>query len=112
MLGPSLRMQKKLEYPPVDPDNQGLFFVFSGAEIRPHSQWNSVDFFPHFEKKVPMLKKKNLSSNFHLVTTDKQAATITSYFSFSLMTIVCKIVIIFLLINLNMCFGCPKEPSH
>ena len=23
-----------------------------------------------------------------------------------------KIVIIFLLINLNMCFGCSKEPSH
>ena len=23
-----------------------------------------------------------------------------------------KILIIFLLINLNMCFGCSKEPSH
>ena len=24
----------------------------------------------------------------------------------------CKIVIIFLSINVNMCFGCSKEPSH
>ena len=24
------------------------FFMFSGAEIRPHSQWNLGDFFPNF----------------------------------------------------------------
>ena len=36
----------------------GIFWVFSGAEIRPHSQWYLGDFFPNFEKKIPNLKKK------------------------------------------------------
>ena len=31
--------------------NSGIFLVFSGAEIRPHCQWNSGDFFPNFDKK-------------------------------------------------------------
>ena len=25
------------------------FFVYSGAEIQPHSQWNLGDFFPNFD---------------------------------------------------------------
>ena len=29
----------------------GIFVVFPGAEIQPHSQWNLGDFFPNFEKK-------------------------------------------------------------
>ena len=30
---------------------QGFFFVFSGAEIRPHSQLNLGDIFPNFDHK-------------------------------------------------------------
>ena len=36
----------------------GIFLVFSGAEIRPHSQWNLGDFFSQFWKKNPNLQKK------------------------------------------------------
>ena len=39
--------------------SQGFFFVFSGAEILPHCQWNLGDFFPNFEKKIPIFKKKD-----------------------------------------------------
>ena len=34
-------------------EETGIFSVFSGAEIQPHSQWNLGDFFPNFEKKIP-----------------------------------------------------------
>ena len=43
---------------------QGFFFVSSGAEIRPLSQWDLGDFFPNLKKKwdlgdfFPNLKKK------------------------------------------------------
>ena len=30
--------------------------MFSGAEIRPHSQWNLGDFFPNFEKNPDLQK--------------------------------------------------------
>ena len=36
---------------------QGICFVFSGAEIPPHSQWNLGDFLPIFLKKIPIFKK-------------------------------------------------------
>ena len=36
----------------------GIFLVFSGAEIWPHSQWNLGDFFPNFEEKNLNLQKK------------------------------------------------------
>ena len=32
---------------------QGFFSSVSGAEIRPHSQWNLGDFFPNLVKKIP-----------------------------------------------------------
>ena len=35
---------------------QGFFFVFSGAEILPYSPWNLGDFFPNFEKQIPILE--------------------------------------------------------
>ena len=35
---------------------QGFFFVSSGAEIRPLSQWDFGDFFPNLNKKIPNLK--------------------------------------------------------
>ena len=41
----------------ICPNSSGIFFVFSGAEIRPYSQWNLGDFFPNFEK-IPIFKKK------------------------------------------------------
>ena len=36
---------------------QGFFFVFSGAAIRPHSQWNLGDCFPS-DIKIPIFQKK------------------------------------------------------
>ena len=36
-----------------------FFFVSSGAEIRPLSQWDLGDFFPNLKKKNPNLKKKD-----------------------------------------------------
>ena len=36
---------------------QGLFLVFSGAEIGPHSHWNLGDFSLVFVKKNPNLQK-------------------------------------------------------
>ena len=38
--------------------DSGIFGVFSGANIRPHSQWNLDDFFSPFLKKYPNLQKK------------------------------------------------------
>ena len=35
-----------------------VFFVFSGAEIRPLSQWDLGDFFSNLKKKFPISKKK------------------------------------------------------
>ena len=37
---------------------QGFFFVSSGAEIRPLSQWDLGDFFPNLKKKSQSQKKK------------------------------------------------------
>ena len=34
----------------------GIFWVFSQAEIRPHSQWNLGDFFPILKKKKNLQK--------------------------------------------------------
>ena len=39
-------------------DLSGIFFVFSGAEIQPLSQWNLGDLFPKFEKKSQSQNKK------------------------------------------------------
>ena len=38
--------------------NSGFFFVNSGAKIRPHSQRSLGAFFPNFENKIPIFKKK------------------------------------------------------
>ena len=37
---------------------QGFFFVSSGAEILPLSQWDLGDFLPNLKKKFPISKKK------------------------------------------------------
>ena len=68
-------------------------FVLSGAEIRPHSQWNLGAFFPNFEKKIPIF-------NFFFVEDWDflSVNTHTSYmvkFSFNLMAIVCVIANLF-----------------
>ena len=42
------------------------FFVSSGAEFRPLSQWDLGDFFPLCEKKNPNLKKKLGSRIYHM----------------------------------------------
>ena len=39
-------------------DFRDFFFVSSGAEIQPLSQWDLGDFFPNLKKKNPNLKKK------------------------------------------------------
>ena len=49
-------LQLVLEFTQDLPVKQGFFCVFSGAEIQPHYQWNSGDFFPNFEKKIPIFK--------------------------------------------------------
>ena len=49
----------------------GIFLVFSGAEIRPHSQWNLGDF-SQFWKTIPIIKKKIFffeDCDFHSATT-------------------------------------------
>ena len=75
--------------------------MFSGAEIRPDSQWNLCDFFPNFDKKKQSSKKifffgrMGFSFNQH---------THTSYmviFSFNLMAIVCLIANLFFLLTKN-----------
>ena len=38
---------------------QGFFKVFSGAKIRPHSQWNLGAFSPNFSEKKSQSSKKN-----------------------------------------------------
>ena len=54
---------------PMDPSTpivllyQGFFFMSSGAEIRPLSQWDLGDFFPNL-KKNPNLKKKKKKNFF------------------------------------------------
>ena len=35
----------------------GIFFVSSGAEMRPLSQWDLGDFFPNLKKKFPISEK-------------------------------------------------------
>ena len=43
---------------------QEFFFVSSGAEIRPLSQWDLGDFFPNLKKKFPISKKKKKKKKF------------------------------------------------
>ena len=63
----------------------GIFFVSSGAEIRPLSQWDLGDFFPNL-KKIPNLKKKK-----YFFDDDDNLLE-----SFNLMAIVCVIANLFL----------------
>ena len=87
----------------------GIFLVFSGAEMKPHSQWNLGAFFPIL-KKNPDLQKKNIhffeGLDFHSVNTYTRARTYThtSYmvtFSFNILTIVCLIANVFLLTKIT-----------
>ena len=41
-----------------DKTNQGSRSPDFGTEIRPHSQWQKVCFFPNYRQKIPNLKKK------------------------------------------------------
>ena len=40
-----------------------IFFVSSGADIRPLSQSNLGDFFPNFRKKFPIVDLKNVRTS-------------------------------------------------
>ena len=57
-----------------------IFFVFSGAEIQPHSQWNLGNFFLNFEKKIYTSEVFFFEAGHH--THKLQSTTIESYFSF------------------------------
>ena len=83
--------------------------VFSGAKIRPHSQWNLGDFFPNFEKNMNLQKKccfffvcfledwdfHSVNTYIHKLHTWQHSTTIAFYFSFNLMAIVCVIANLF-----------------
>ena len=65
---------------------QGFFFVSSGAEIRPLSQWDLGDFFPNLKKKkIPNLKKKKKKKKkknfffFLIFIQSPDTHTLTSY---------------------------------
>ena len=83
--------------------SQGLFLVFSWAEIRTYSQWNLGDFLPNFEAKSQSYFFKTgtfiQSTHTHTHThTRMHARTHTSYmvtFSFNLISIVCVIADLF-----------------
>ena len=85
--------------------SQGLFLVFSGAEIRTHSQWNLGDFLHNFEKKNPnrIFLRLGLSFSQHThmhARTYARTHAHTSYmvsFSFNTISIVCVIANLFLL---------------
>ena len=81
---------------------QGFFWVFLGAEIRPHSQWNLGDFFPNFEKNpnLPKKKKNFFFFFFFLKNEIFLQLTHTIYMvtlSLNLMAIVCVKANLFLL---------------
>ena len=68
---------------------QRFLEVFSGAEFRPHSQWNLGDFFSNFEKKQHIFKKSFCCWRFGF-SFSHHTHIILSYmvmFSFNLMAI-------------------------
>ena len=73
--------------------SSGIFFVFSGAEIRPHSWWNLGAFFPIL-KIIPIFIYFIFiffDWDFHSVNTHKHMVT----FSFDLIALVCVKAILF-----------------
>ena len=75
-----------------------MSFVFPGAEIRLHSQWNLGAFFPIL-KKISIFKKKKfffLKIEISFQSTHTQASYMVT-FSFNLMAIVYVIANLFLL---------------
>ena len=82
--------------------SQGLVLVFSGAEIRTHSQWNLGDLFTQFRKKKShsyFFKTGTFIQSTHTYArTHARTHTHTSYMvslSFNLMSIVCVIANLF-----------------
>ena len=72
-------------------NSSGIFFVFSGAEIRPHSQWNLGDFFFQILKNKSQSKKIFFFLKIGIFIQLTHTRTRTSYmltFSLNLMAIV------------------------
>ena len=75
-----------------------IYLVFSGAKIRPLSQWNLGDLFPNSKKKKTIFKKNYFFLNFHSITTHTSNKVT---FSFNLMAIVCVIANLFFKLTEN-----------
>ena len=72
------------------------FFVFSGDEIWPNSQWNLSDFFPILKTKSQSSKKKFFFLKIGIFIQSTHRRYMVT-FSFNLMAIEC--IVNFLLIN-------------
>ena len=88
--------------------------MFSGAEIRPHSQWNLCDFFPNFEGEKSQSSKNIFflffveDLGFHSVNTHTSHMVM---FSFKLMAIVYLANLFFLLTKNDIIVHYNKIPN-